>query len=146
MSKKIQYDQNIVNDNLIETFDMVAMDDNQILQKEPKKKGRGGARINSGRKTGSTVKLSAADLLKEISRIDKPFAEGLAEDYKRARDEGDLHIVQRYQQMFLSKVIADKQEVDVTSNGQTLGASFSFPTTELIEWTDNTIDATIKTH
>lgn len=136
---KVQYDQEVVNTSLTEVFDMDPMENNQILQTEPKKKGRGGARANSGRKIGSTVKLSAADLLKEISRIDKPFAEGLAEDYKRARDEGDLHIVQRYQQMFLSKVLADKQEVDVTSNGQTLGASFTFPTLELPDWSHEPI-------
>lgn len=129
-----------VNDNMEHLFDLshdpVPLNDNQILQKEPapKKKGRGGARANAGRKLGSTVKLSAADLLAEIERQDKPFAEGLAEDYLRARQSGDLHIVQRYQQMFLSKVLADKQEVDMTSNGHTIGANFTFPTTELSEW------------
>lgn len=144
-----------VNSNLERTFDMAPpvwenappggpfdpMVDNQNLQIEeakPKKKGRGGARPNSGRKVGSTVKLSAADLLAEIARQDKPFAEGLAEDYARARAEGDLMVVQRYQQMFLSKVLADKQEVDMTSNGQTMGVGFSFPTTELPDWTDDT--------
>jgi len=139
MNKKVQYDQNQVNDSLENTFDIepgstAPLVDNQILQ--TKKKGRGGARPNSGRKTGSTVKLSAADLLKEIARIDKPFAEGLAEDYLKARQSGDLHIVQRYQQMFLSKVLADKQELDVTSNGQTVGASFTFPSLELPDWKD----------
>jgi hypothetical protein len=38
--------------------------------------------------------------------------------------------------MFLSKVLADKQEVDMTSNGQTIGASFTFPSSELPDWTD----------
>lgn len=128
-----------VNANLEKTFDMASstepMIDNQNLQSEkPKKKGRGGARPNSGRKVGSTVKLSAADLLAEIARQDKPFAEGLAEDYTRARLQGDLMVIQRYQQMFLSKVLADKQEVDMTSNGQTMGVAFNFPTTELAEW------------
>ena len=141
MGKKIQYDQELVNTNLESTFDIASdstapLVDNQL---SPKKKGRGGPRPNSGRKVGSTVKLSAADLLKEIARIDKPFAEGLAEDYKRARDEGDLHIVQRYQQMFLGKVLADKQELDVTSNGQTLGASFTFPTLELPDWSNEPV-------
>jgi hypothetical protein len=147
--------QNLVNNNLEELFDLprtledtrtnivkssevenTVLENNQILQK---KKGRGGARPNSGRKVGSTVKLSAADLLQEIAKKDKPFAEGLAEDYARARSEGDLMIIQRYQQMFLSKVLADKQEVDVTSNGQTIGASFTFPSQELPEWRDDAI-------
>lgn len=109
---------------------------NQIVQKPTPKKGRGGARPNSGRKVGSTVKLSGADILAEIAKRDVPFAEGLAEDYARARQSGDTNLVQRYQQMFLNKVIADKQEVDVTSNGKTLGASFTFPTTELPEWSN----------
>lgn len=159
-----KYNQKQVNSNLEKTFDIApewnndvpggpydptlhpvsrpvdlkSLENNQILHTTTTKKGRGGARPNSGRKVGSTVKLSAADLLKEISRIDKPFAEGLAEDYKRARDEGDLHVIQRYQQMFLSKVLADKQELDVTSNGHTLGASFTFPTIELPEWQHDT--------
>ena len=138
LSKNIIRNQQ-VNDNMEHLLDLehdpVPLNDNQILQKEPpKKKGRGGARPNAGRKVGSTVKLSAADLLAEIERQDKPFAEGLAEDYLRARQSGDLHIVQRYQQMFLSKVLADKSEVDVTSNGHTIGANFTFPTTELDEW------------
>jgi len=130
------------NSSLENTFDMAPsttpLVDNQSPQTVPKKKGRGGARPNSGRKVGSTVKLSAADLLAEIARQDKPFAEGLAEDYTRARQSGDLMIVQRYQQMFLSKVLADKQEVDMTSNGQTMTMGFSFPTTELPEWNDAT--------
>jgi len=155
MTKKTQYNQTQVNENMEQLFDMPASNvrsttdirktilkseplvNNQNVQTEevkPKKKGRGGARPNSGRKVGSTVKLSAADLLAEIARQDKPFAEGLAEDYARARTEGDLMIVQRYQQMFLSKVLADKSEVDVTSNGQTMGVAFNFPTTELAEW------------
>ena len=155
-----QYDQNEVNENLEKLFDLpktvdetrknivrvsdkepIPLENNQNLQNpeeeaKPKKKGRGGARPNSGRKVGSTVKLSTADILAEIAKRDVPFAEGLAEDYARARQSGDLMLIQRYQQMFLNKVIADKQEMDVTSNGQTIGASFSFPTTELPEWQD----------
>lgn len=160
MSKKLpQYNQEEVNSNMEKMFDLpqtktvqektkniirpqkTPLENNQNLQTveeaKPKKKGRGGARPNSGRKVGSTVKLSAADLLAEIARQDKPFAEGLAEDYTKARQSGDLQIVQRYQQMFLSKVLADKQEVDMTSNGQTLGASFTFPTVELPEWNND---------
>ena len=143
MSRTISHlSQNIirtqVNDNMEELFNMehdpVPMVDNQILQKTEKKKGRGGARPNSGRKVGSTVKLSATDILAEIAKRDVPFAEGLAEDYARARQSGDLMLVQRYQQMFLNKVVADKQEVDMTSNGQTMNVGFTFPAIELSAW------------
>lgn len=117
------------------------MNDNQSLAKEeekPKKKGRGGARPNAGRKTGSTVKLSAQSLLAAIADVDVPFEQGLAEDYHKARLSGDLHVIQKYQTMILSKVVADKQELDVTSNGQTMGVAFNFPSSELPDWQDVT--------
>jgi hypothetical protein len=125
-----------VNDNMSEMFQLPPaepLENNQILQK-PKKKGRGGARANSGRKVGSTVRLSGADILAEIAKRDVPFAEGLAEDYARARQSGDMLVIQRYQQMFLNKVVADKQEIDMTSNGHTMNVGFTFPTIELTEW------------
>ena len=135
MSQITHYDQEQVNDSLVNTFGMASMDDNQNLQTTPTaKKGRGGARPNSGRKVGSTVKLSAADVLAEIAKQDVPFAVGLAQDYIRARHSGDMHIIQRYQQMLLAKVIADKSEVDLTSKGEQLKAVFSFPSTELSDW------------
>jgi hypothetical protein len=132
----VNYNQEIVNDSLTNTLDMAPMVDNQILQPaEPiKKKGRGGARPGSGRKVGSTVKLSAADVLAEIARQDVPFAVGLAQDYIRARQSGDMNVIQRYQQMLLAKVIADKHETDITSNGHTLATAFSFPSSELDDW------------
>jgi hypothetical protein len=134
----VNYNQQLVNDSLTNTLDMAPMVDNQILQpvaETPvKKKGRGGARPGSGRKVGSTVKLSAADVLAEIARQDVPFAVGLAQDYIRARQSGDMNVIQRYQQMLLAKVIADKHETDITSNGQTLAAAFSFPSQELDDW------------
>lgn len=131
----MSYDQKQVNESLTETFQLDPMNDNQILQTTPvKKKGRGGARPGAGRKVGSTVKLSAADVLSEIARLDVPFAEGLAQDYVKARQSGDMMVIQRYQQMLLAKVIADKTETDITSKGQQLGANFTFPTQELDDW------------
>lgn len=135
MSEVTQYNQELVNDSLTNTLDMEPMDNNQNLQSTSiVKKGRGGARPNSGRKVGSTVKLSAADVLAEIAKQDVPFAVGLAQDYIRARHSGDMHVIQRYQQMLLAKVIADKSEVDMTSGGKTLKAVFNFPSTELADW------------
>ena len=132
----VTYDQNAVNTSLTATFEMTPlMIDNQTVQSvPPKKKTMGGARPGSGRKVGSTVKLSAADVLKEIAKLDVPFAVGLAQDYARARLSGDMNVIQRYQQMLLAKVIADKHETDITSNGQTIGANFNFPVQELIDW------------
>ena len=109
-------------------------------QKKPKK-GRGGPRPNSGRKLGSTQKLSAQRLLQEIARIDKPFAIGLAEDYHNARMSDDKHLVVKYQQMILSKVVADKVEMDHTTGGQALTTIFQFPQRELPDW--NSVEKTI---
>lgn len=119
---------------------MATMNNKQNLQK---KTGRGGARPNAGRKPGSRVKLSAADILKEIEKQDMPFAKGLAEDYKKARQSGDMQVIQRYQQMILSKVVADKQELDVTSNGQTIIPNFEFVKEEISDW--NEVPKTVKT-
>jgi len=135
----VNYNQDFVNQSLTETFEMPPMNDNQILQtppEAPKRKGRGGARAGAGRKVGSTVKLSAADVLAEIANLDVPFAVGLAQDYVRARQSGDMMVIQRYQQMLLAKVIADKTETDITSKGKQIGANFNFPTQELDDWKD----------
>jgi len=121
--------QQLVNDNMQELFELEKIE-------TPIKKKRGGARPGCGRKLGSTQKLSGLTILQAIEKIDKPFAEGLAEDYYKARVSGDTHLIQKYQQMFLNKVVADKQEVDVTSNGQTIGASFNFPQVELTDWSN----------
>ena len=107
-------------------------------QKKPKV-GRGGARPNSGRKLGSTQKLSAQRLLQEIAKIDKPFAIGLAEDYHNARMSDDKHLVVKYQQMILSKVVADKVEMDHTTGGQPIQTVFNFPQKELTDWTQPTV-------
>ena len=112
-------------------------------QKDQTKKGRGGSRPGAGRKPGSRVKLSGADILKEIAKCDKPFAQGLAEDYKQARQSGDMQVIQRYQQMILSKVVADKQELDVTSQGKSIVPNFEFKHEEIPEW--NEIPKTVKT-
>lgn len=113
------------------------MENNQNLPK----KGPGGYRVNGGRKKGSTNKLSAQTLLQEIAKKDKPFAIGLAEDYHAARMSGDAHLVVKYQQMILNKVVADKVDVDHTTMGQPLTAVFKFPQKELPDW--NTIPKTI---
>jgi hypothetical protein len=36
--------------------------------------------------------------------------------------------------MFLAKVVADKQEIDMTSGGEPMKAIFNFPNLELPDW------------
>jgi hypothetical protein len=110
---------------------------------ETKAKGkRGGARASAGRKKGSTQKLSAQTILAAIESVDKPFAEGFAEDYHNARMGDDKHLLQKYQSMILNKVVADKQEIDHTTLGQSMNNSFNFPTQELPDWSNLPITIT----
>lgn len=108
---------------------------------EKKKDRRGGPRPNSGRKLGQKQKLSALTILQEIAKKDKPFAVGLAEDYHNARMSDDKHLVVKYQQMIINKVVADKVDVDHTTMGQSLNTVFKFPQRELSDW--NNIPKTI---
>jgi hypothetical protein len=108
------------------------------------KKKAGGVRPGAGRKKGVTQKLSAQTILAAIEQCDKPFAEGFAEDYHAARIGDDKHLLQKYQSMILNKVIADKQEVDITTLGESLHNNFSFPTVELPDW-QNTVPKIIST-
>ena len=103
----------------------------------------GGWRPGAGRKKGQIQKLSAQSILKEIAKKDKPFAIGLAEDYHAARMSGDQHLVVKYQQMILNKVVADKVDVDHTTLGQPLTAVFNFKQSELPDWTN--VSKTITT-
>jgi hypothetical protein len=111
----------------------------------PKSKGKhGGARPGGGRKKGVTQKLSAQTILAAIENKDKPFAEGFAEDYHNARMGDDKHLLQKYQSMILNKVVADKQEIDVTTMGQSLNNNFVFPTKELPDWSTLPVSYTVN--
>jgi hypothetical protein len=110
---------------------------------KPKSK-RGGARVGGGRKKGVTQKLSAQTILAAIENKDKPFAEGFAEDYHNARMGDDKHLLQKYQSMILNKVVADKQEIDHTTLGQSMNNSFVFPTKELSDWKEIPISFTVN--
>ena len=85
-----------------------------------KKSGPGGARAGAGRKKGTPNKYSAISLLEEITKADKPFEVGLAEDYAKARRGDDKHLIHKYQNMLLNKIVPDKASIDMTSNGEAI--------------------------
>lgn len=87
-------------------------DQTQDITPAPRKAG--GARTGAGRPRGSLNKISGGAILDAIAQIDKPFEIGLAEDYKRARESSDRNLVQRYQQMILSRVVAQDAPVNIT--------------------------------
>ena len=112
------------------------------MEEKPKLKGRGGPR-GGGRPKGSTSKLSAEKILQQITNTcGKPFEELLAEGYHLTIVANDMPARQNYEKMILSKVVADKHEIDHTTLGKSMNASFSFPANELPEW--NTIPKTVK--
>ena len=111
------------------------------LENQPSetKSKHGGPRPGSGRKLGSTQKLSAATLLYEIEKQANgvPYETLLANDFIAARYSGDDTLIHKYHTMILSKVIADK--VDITSNGQTLQApQLNFAPKEIPDYIDVT--------
>jgi hypothetical protein len=131
----INYNQNIVNDSLANTFEMESMKNNQAETKLIVKNKRGGKRPGSGRKVGSTNKIQGVEFLEEYKKIHgTSLKEDLARDMHEARMRGDYEMLFKYQTAFAKYYFADVATQDITSKGQALGASFVFPTTELIDW------------
>ena len=102
----------------------------------------GGARAGAGRPKGSPNKITGSTLLAEIEKRDVPFAQGLAEDYIRARQTDDRHLVLKYQQMIMNKVIADRVEIDVTDQNRLLEAKRDAFRAALEHMAGRTIEAT----
>jgi hypothetical protein len=97
----------------------------------------GGARPGAGRKKGQTNKLSGEKILDAVlSQCGKPFEVLLAEGYHMSILACDMPVRQNYEKMILSKVVADKHEIDHTTLGQALTNNFTFPTQELDDWKD----------
>ena len=107
-----------------------------------KKEGRGGYRPNSGRKKGAGEKLRASVILNEIYKTNKRgFAQLLVEELNKAILAGDTKLTAQYLQWIGNKVVADKVDIDHTTLGESLHASFNFPQKELPDW--NNIPKTI---
>lgn len=110
----------------------------KTIQEKPARKkapSRGGARKNSGRPPGSSNKISGASILEAISNTcGISYEQQLAQNYIRCVQENDKAMVAKYDQMFLGKVVADKTQIDHTSNGETIQAAFAFIATELPDY------------
>jgi hypothetical protein len=101
----------------------------------------GGARKGAGRKAGGTNKLTAQALLDEVKRVvGKPYETQIAENYFNCIKANDKPMIATYDKLFLSKVIADKSAVDITSAGEKLAAQFAFMPVELPEWASKKTD------
>jgi hypothetical protein len=99
---------------------------------QPVKKPRG---RNGGRTVGAKNTVTSENILKEIAlQTGRPFPRLLAEGYHASIIACDVNARLQYEKLILSKVIADKHTMDVTSGGQSLVNSFNFTRSELPEW------------
>ena len=104
-----------------------------------KQSNHGGARPGAGRIAGTTNKLSAKEILAAIEQQNNgiPYEVILANDFLAARYEDDKHLVAKYHQLILSKVVADK--VDITSNGMSIQVpTLNFSPKEIPDYIDVT--------
>jgi len=118
---------------------IVTLDNNETekLSKKPKISSRGGYRANSGRPKGSTNKISPSDLLKDFRKQSgMKFHEFINQQILLAYNNGDHELVSKYLLGLGKYIIQDVKELDITSNGHTVGTSFTFPTIELDDWQD----------
>ena len=98
---------------------------------------QGGAREGAGRPKGTKNKISGVTILDAVEQhCGKPFEQLLAEGYHMTILAGDMPARQQYEKMILSKVVADKHEIDHTTLGQSLHAAFNFPPKELPDWSE----------
>ena len=103
--------------------------------KNIQKKSNGGARPGAGRKKGTTNKISGSTILDAVKRqTGKNFEVLLAQGYHDSIISNDKPTRLQYEKMFLAKVVADKQEIDMTSGGEPMKAIFNFPNVELPDW------------
>lgn len=92
---------------------------NNIL---PEIKKQGGKRPGAGRPVGSVNKIQGGEFLLAYKKLHgSSLKEDLIKDMFDARNRGDLEMLFKYQATFAKYYFSDVQEVDMTSNGNTLG-------------------------
>jgi hypothetical protein len=99
---------------------------------------RGGAREGAGRKKGVTNKVSYVELLEATANATgMSYAELVANEIVKSIAANDTRLTKDYLDMIGKKSIADKSEMDITSNGETIKTSFTFSAENLSEWRDD---------
>lgn len=84
---------------------------------------RGGARPGAGRKPGTTNKISGATILNSVEQhTGQRFEDLLAQGYAEAIDSRDTMVRLAYEKMFLSKVVADRVEMDINESQNSIDA------------------------
>lgn len=113
------------------------------MKNNQENKKHGGYRPGAGRKKGAGEKLRASVILNEIYKTNKRgFAQLLVDELNKAILSGDTKLTAQYLTWIGNKCVADKLDVDHTSDGKALQAMFQFPQRELPDWTN--VEKTIK--
>ena len=87
-------------------------------------KGRhGGARPGAGRPKGSGNKVRLEDLMLDVeTAANMPYTQRLALNYVCAINREDWSRVGEYDRAFLNKLVADKNEIEVTDSAEAVAA------------------------
>jgi hypothetical protein len=95
---------------------------NNVMQKQKKLNGHGGARPGAGRPRGTTDRVTIAGLLGAIeTATGQTYTELLAEDFVTARAQ-DRGLAQKYHNLILNKVAASLTAVEVTDSEAAIDA------------------------
>jgi hypothetical protein len=124
----------------------------QSTQKSKKPSTKGGARPGAGRPKGSTNKVTAQDFLEKYKkRFGVEYVDDILNNFAAANAllstagaVGDpqaiieaLTMKHKYDTMVAKYIWKDVQELDVTTGGEKLQASFNFVSAQLPDWKDN---------
>jgi hypothetical protein len=89
-----------------------------------KKSGHGGARPGAGRKKGSKTALTIENLLDtlEIKSGGQSYEALLVDDFLQARLHGDTHLMLKYHNLILNKVMNNLAKIEVTDSKDAIEA------------------------
>jgi hypothetical protein len=113
------------------------INNNMTTEKQSEKPVRGkngGARPGAGRPKGSTHKLTVSTLLEELRAAGLPFEKALVNNYINA--QGDPRLAFQYDQLFMGKVFATLNHVEVEDGMDNLEAkaqAFATALKDLVE-------------
>ena len=103
---------------------------------------RGGARPGAGRPRGSGNKVKLEDLLDDIeTTVNMPYTQRIALNYAMAIDRSDWARVENYDKALLNKLVADRQEIEITDSEDVIAvrqAAFAAALAKLSESQDDT--------
>jgi hypothetical protein len=110
-----------------------------MIEKQSTKTNRGGKREGAGRPKGSTNKISPQEFLDDFEKQSgQTLSKFIVGKIIEADNEGNKELVAKYSLGLAKYVIQDIQQVDVTTNGQTLGVQLVFSNKELPDWHNET--------